>query len=145
MKKTEKKTDKITRASFAKVTDKDATDANFELIRESLLSQKSEILNRDSEFKSDQSQFLKLSDEGDQTAQELQNNVSIQLHERERKSLLVIEKTLSKFTTGTYGDCESCGEGIGTKRLIARPMAALCIACMEDLEDSKSQISTLFQ
>ena len=71
-------------------------DLNFEIIRESLLTQKSEILNRDSEFKSDQSQVGKFSDEADQTQQELQNNVSIHLHERERKSLLVIEKTLSK-------------------------------------------------
>lgn len=118
---------------------------NFQMIRESLLSQKSEILNRDSEFKSTQSQFSKFSDEADQTAQELQNNVSIHLHERERKSLLVIEKTLSKFTAGTYGDCEGCGESIGLKRLMARPMAALCIACMEDLEDSNSQTSQVFQ
>jgi DnaK suppressor protein len=118
---------------------------NFEIIRESLLLQKSEILNRNSEFKSDQSQVAKFSDEADQTQQELQNNVSIQLHERERKSLLVIEKTLSKFTAGTYGDCEGCGEGIGIKRLIARPMASLCISCMEDLEDSHSQNSNLFQ
>lgn len=128
-----------------KKTEKNCDGTSFELIRESLLLQKSEILNRDSEFKSDQSEFAKFSDEADQTAQELQNNVSIQLHERERKSLLVIEKTLSKFTAGTYGDCEGCGEGIGLKRLMARPMAALCIACMEDLEDSKSQTSPLFQ
>jgi len=118
---------------------------NLEIIRKSLLSQKSEILNRDSEFKSTQSEFSKFSDEADQTQQELQNNVSIHLHERERKSLLVIEKTLSKFTDGTYGDCEGCGEEIGIKRLIARPMAALCIACMEDLEDSSCQTNQIFQ
>jgi DnaK suppressor protein len=121
------------------------SDENFEVIRQSLLAQKSEILNRDSEFKSDQSQFSKFSDEADQTAQELQNNVSIHLHERERKSLLVIEKTLSKFTAGTYGECEGCGDTISVKRLMARPMAALCIACMEDLEDTKSQMNPIFQ
>ena len=137
MKKTEKKSTTIVQTPIA--------IANFELIRESLLTQKSEILNRDSEFKTDQSQFSKFSDEADQTQQELQNNVSIHLHERERKSLLVIEKTLSKFTEGTYGDCEGCGESIGAKRLMARPMAALCIACMEDLEDSNSQINLMTQ
>lgn len=120
-------------------------ELNFEMIRESLLAQKSDILNRNSEFKSDQSQFSKYSDEADQTAQELQNNVSIHLHERERKSLLIIEKTLSKFSAGTYGECEGCGESIGIKRLMARPMAALCIACMEDLEDSGPTSHSLFQ
>ncbi len=128
-----------------KDSEQNSKDNNFEMIRESLLTQKSDILNRNSEFKSDQSQFSKYSDEADQTAQELQNNVSIHLHERERKSLLIIEKTLSKFSTGTYGECEGCGESIGIKRLMARPMAALCISCMEDLEDSGSQNHSLFQ
>lgn len=117
----------------------------YEIIRDSLLLQKSEILNRHSEFKHAQSSdVVKLSDEGDQTAQELQNNVSIQLHERERKSLLLIERTLSKFSVGTYGECESCSENIGIKRLRARPLATLCINCMEDLEDASSN-SSLFQ
>ncbi len=118
---------------------------NYQFIRESLLQQKSEILNRDSQFKADQAQFSKCADEADQTVQELQNNVSIQLHERERKSLLLIEKTLSKFSEGTYGQCEGCGDQIGLKRLQARPMASLCIACMEELEDSNAQQPHLFQ
>lgn len=131
MKKTEKNSENL--------------ELHFQLIKESLLNQKSEILNRNSEFKDSQSQFSKYSDEADQTAQELQNNVSIQLHERERKSLLLIEKTLSKFADGTYGECEGCGESIGIKRLQARPMAPLCISCMEDLEDSHSSSQNLFQ
>lgn len=133
MKKTEKK------------SSAEEVSQNYEVIRESLLLQKSEILNRSNEFKSEQSQFAKYSDDADQTVQELQNNVSIHLHERERKSLLIIEKTLSKFTAGTYGSCEMCGEGIGHKRLLARPMAALCIACMEDLEDTKSNFNSALQ
>lgn len=131
MKKTEKSSENL--------------ELHFQLIKKSLLNQKSEILNRNSEFKDSQSQFSKYSDEADQTAQELQNNVSIQLHERERKSLLLIEKTLSKFADGTYGECEGCGESIGIKRLQARPMAPLCISCMEDLEDSHSSSQNLFQ
>jgi DnaK suppressor protein len=149
MKKTEKKSlAKSVSKPVMKLNGIESTSENvmnYDMIRQSLLSQKSEILNRDSEFKTDQSQFSKFADEADQTALELQNNVSIQLHERERKSLLAIEKTLSKFTLGTYGDCECCGESIGYKRLLARPMAAMCIACMEDLEDLKSQPGSLFQ
>ena len=133
MKKTEKK------------SSAEEVSQNYEVIRESLLLQKSEILNRSNEFKSEQSQFAKYSDDADQTAQELQNNVSIHLHERERKSLLIIEKTLSKFTAGTYGSCEMCHDSIGHKRLLARPMAALCIACMEDLEDTKSNFNSALQ
>lgn len=114
------------------------------LIRDSLLLQKSEILNRDNEFKLSQQDASKLSDEADQTALEQQNNISIQLHERERKSLLLIEKTLSKFASGTYGECESCGEHISIKRLQARPLTPFCINCMEELEENKSHTG-LFQ
>lgn len=114
------------------------------LIRDSLLLQKSEILNRDNEFKLSQLDVAKLSDEGDQTAQEQQNNISIQLHERERLSLVLIEKTLSKFATGTYGECESCGDEIAVKRLQARPLTPFCINCMEEHEE-QSHHSGLIQ
>ena len=121
-----------------------ALSPEINLIKESLLAQKSEILNRNNEFKQSQQDISKMSDEGDQTAQELQNNISIQLHERERKSLLLIEKTLSKFAAGTYGECESCGDTIAIKRLQARPLTPFCINCMEDHEEL-SQQSGLFQ
>ncbi len=114
------------------------------IIRDSLLLQKSEILNRDNEFKLAQLDVAKLSDEGDQTAQEQQNNISIQLHERERMSLVHIEKTLSKFATGTYGECESCGDEITIKRLQARPLTPFCINCMEEHEE-QSHHSGLIQ
>lgn len=114
------------------------------IIRDSLLLQKSEILNRDNEFKLSQLDVAKLSDEGDQTAQEQQNNISIQLHERERLSLVLIEKTLSKFATGSYGECESCGDEIAIKRLQARPLTPFCINCMEEHEE-QSHISGLIQ
>ncbi len=129
-----------------KIENSEATAMAPELrfIRDSLLLQKSEILNRDSEFKSVQLDVSKLSDEGDQTAQEQQNNISIQLHERERKSLVLIEKTLSKFASGTYGECESCGDDIAIKRLQARPLTPFCINCMEDHEE-QAQASGLFQ
>ena len=106
------------------------------LIKESLLFQKSEILNRDQEFKAAQTTIEKCSDDADSTVQELNNNVSIHLHERERKSLYSIEKALSKFTENSYGMCELCSDDIGLKRLQARPLAVLCIGCMEESENS---------
>jgi len=139
VKKTEKRSTK-------KISADDNVELNFQIIRDSLLQQKSEILNRNTQFKAEQkTEFAKCADEADQTVQELQNNVSIQLHERERKSLLLIEKTLSKFSEGTYGQCEGCSDQISLKRLQARPMAGLCIACMEELEESNSQQPHLFQ
>ena len=117
----------------------------LQTIKEALLVQKSEILNRDQEFKHSQTLVSKHSDEGDQTAQELLNNISIQLHERERKSLLLIEKTLSKISAGTFGECESCGDQISIKRLQVRPLSPFCINCMEEQEEFASSTGLMTQ
>ena len=111
-----------------------STRVELEAIKHSLLQQKSEILNKSFEFKSQQTELLKTSDEADAVAQELESNLSIQLHERDRHSLVLIDRALSKFSTSTYGECESCSETIDLRRLKARPLATLCISCMEDQE-----------
>ena len=108
--------------------------SELEIIKQSLLMQKSEILNKNFEFKSQQSNLYKTTDEADAVAQELDANLSIQLHERDRHSLVLIDKALSKFATNSYGECESCDEQIDIRRLKARPLATLCIQCMEEHE-----------
>jgi DnaK suppressor protein len=112
----------------------------LDLIKKSLLVQKSEILNKHLEFKSMQNASMKAADEADAVVQDLQDNLNIQLHERDRLSLILIDKALSKFTLGTYGQCESCEELIDVRRLKARPLATLCIACMEDQETSGNNL-----
>ncbi len=114
--------------------------AELEAIKQSLLQQKSEILNKNFEFKSQQSELSKSSGEADAVAQELESNLSIQLHERDRLSLILIDKALSKFALNKFGDCESCGDVIDLRRLKARPLATLCISCMEDQETSSRNL-----
>lgn len=109
-------------------------------LKESLLFQKSSILNKTSEFKKLQSESVQLSDEAEVASNDLSQNLSIHLHERDLNSLLQIEKALGKITEGTYGECESCGDSIHPKRLEARPLATMCIACMEELEEEKKRI-----
>lgn len=112
---------------------KDFTE-ELEFIKESLLLQKSQILNKTSEFRSERASTEKESDESDAVSQHLQENLHIQLHERDRMSLILIEKALSKFSSSTYGQCECCEDMIDIRRLRARPLATLCIVCMEDQE-----------
>lgn len=109
-------------------------DSELSFIKKSLLVQKSEILNKHQEFKSLQTSSAKAADEVDAVVQNLQDNLNIQLHERDRHSLILIDKALSKFASGTYGQCESCEEHIDLRRLKARPLATLCISCMEEQE-----------
>ena len=44
---------------------------------------------------------------------------------------------MQRLKDGTYGFCEETGEPIGIKRLIARPIATLCIAAQEKHENNE--------
>src|SRR5437667_9207520 len=46
-----------------------------------------------------------------------------------RETLLDIDAALGKLESGTYGQCESCGDDIAEARLEAMPAARLCMAC----------------
>ena len=109
-------------------------------LKESLLFQKSSILNKTHEFKKIQSENIQLSDEAEVASNDLNQNLTIHLHERDLNSLLQIEKALGKIAEGTYGECENCSDHIHPKRLQARPLAALCLACMEDLEEENRRL-----
>ncbi len=123
-----------------KNTDSAAVDNELLYIKKSLLEQKSEILNKSQEFKNLQTSSTKEADEADAVVQNLQDNLNIQLLERDRHSLLLIDRALSKFSTDSYGVCESCSDIIGMKRLKARPLAARCISCEEDQESANRNL-----
>ena len=53
---------------------------------------------------------------------------------RQIKLITKIDQAIKKIQNGTYGYCEETGEPIGLKRLIARPIATLCIAAQEKHE-----------
>jgi DnaK suppressor protein len=75
-----------------------------------------------------------LPDEVDLASSETDQAVNLKLRDRERVLLKKIDKALRKIETGEYGECESCGEPIGVKRLEARPVTDLCIRCKEEQE-----------
>jgi DnaK suppressor protein len=56
------------------------------------------------------------------------------LRERESKLAARIMDALRKLEDGTFGICEECGQPIPEKRLMARPIARLCIKCKEKQE-----------
>lgn len=117
-----------------KNTEGDSVEYELLHIKKSLLQQKSEILNKSLEFKSQQTVSVKAADEADAVVQNLQDNLNIQLHERDRHSLVLIDRALSKFSSNTYGICDACSDEISLKRLKARPLALRCMACEEELE-----------
>ena len=114
------------------------SEADFGFFKTFLLGQKSAILNKTKEFKSQQmSGVSATSDDGEAASLNYSMSMSIHLHERDRQVLVQIEKALGKIANGTFGLCETCKESIEAKRLQARPFAALCIDCMEEQEDPR--------
>jgi DnaK suppressor protein len=111
--------------------------AEIDAIKESLLNQKSIILNRQKEFKAESLMAsLHIADESEQSVFEQTQNLGLQIREKEMQVLHQIEKALSKIADGTYGQCESCSDPIGIKRLQARPFTTLCISCKEEQEST---------
>jgi DnaK suppressor protein len=56
------------------------------------------------------------------------------LREREKHLIQKIDLSISKIEAGTYGTCVMCEEDIGFDRLMARPVADLCIDCKSQQE-----------
>ncbi len=70
----------------------------------------------------------------DQASSYTEKNVELRAINRQIKLISKIESALKRIQNGTYGFCEETGEPIGLKRLIARPVATLCIAAQEKHE-----------
>ena len=72
-----------------------------------------------------------LADETDLAASELTQSLLFRLKDRERQLISKIDYALSKIDKGSFGQCDDCEEPIERKRLEARPVSTLCIACKE--------------
>tara|TARA_B100000424_G_C22714850_1_gene388790 strand:- start:233 stop:655 length:423 start_codon:yes stop_codon:yes gene_type:complete len=70
----------------------------------------------------------------DQASSYTDKSVEVKALNRSRKLISKIEQALRKIKEGTYGYCEETGEPIGIKRLLARPIASLCIEAQEKHE-----------
>ena len=76
-------------------------------------------------------------DLSDQASAESEQNFVLRLKDREQKLLKKIDESLDKIANNTYGICESCGEDINIKRLMARPVTTLCIDCKTKQEEEE--------
>ena len=70
----------------------------------------------------------------DQASSYTEKNVEMKAINRQIKLISKINQAIKKIENGTYGFCEETGDPIGIKRLIARPVATLCIAAQEKHE-----------
>ena len=79
----------------------------------------------------------------DQASSYTEKNVEMRAINRQIKLISKIDKAIKKIEDDTYGFCEETGEPIGIKRLIARPIAILCIAAQEKHEKEEKVYADL--
>ena len=70
----------------------------------------------------------------DQASSYTEKNVEMRAINRQIKLISKIDLAIKKIQEGTYGFCDETAEPIGLKRLMARPIANLCIAAQEKHE-----------
>ncbi len=104
------------------------------LQRESILEKAAGV--RQGELELDQDDFP---DEMDMALAEASLSFAGRIRERESKLLGKIDEALEQNDQGDYGECTSCGEEIGVKRLLARPVARLCVDCKDEQERLERQ------
>lgn len=80
-------------------------------------------------------------DSVDIAALEINQNSLAKIGKREQNHLKKIDAALEKMEDGTFGECESCGEQIAVARLMARPVAQLCIDCKTEQENEERRYS----
>ena len=73
-------------------------------------------------------------DPADRATQEEEQAIELRTRDRERKLLRKIAQARARIDDGSYGYCEETGEPIGLRRLLARPMATLCLEAQERRE-----------
>jgi|688.fasta_scaffold77252_4 DnaK suppressor protein len=86
-----------------------------------------------------------LADINDQASLESERSFELRIKDRERKLISKVYEALKKIEEGTYGVCESCGEAISVKRLMARPVTTLCINCKSEMEAEERREETILQ
>ncbi len=95
---------------------------------ESLLSQSREAVTSLTEVRETDADPL------DIAVTESNRDFTLRMADRERRLLSKIRYALERIQNGEYGTCESCGAPITFGRLMARPVATLCIDCKTEAE-----------
>ena len=117
---------------------------DIDKLREPLLEEKRKILNHLQDLTTSSEQELNSGsgDSVDIASSEINQSNLQKIGKREGYLLKKIDLAIKKMEEGTYGECESCGEPIALARLMARPVAQLCIDCKTEQENVERRFTT---
>ncbi len=112
-------------------------------IKKELLSRKKEIEGELLRFTEEDKyskgkhrpRFINIGTTNDDNAKEIDTyTTDLSLSRVLENNLADIGKALQRIAKGTYGICKYCGQEIGEKRLLARPVSSACIDCKSKLQ-----------
>ncbi len=110
------------------------TPEELDEFRSLLLDKRKSLIEQARDTLDAQDPEVRVPDEVDQASSEYDKSFEYRLRDREKFLLRKIEKALQRMDEGEYDLCESCGNPIGKKRLLARPETTYCIICKEEQE-----------
>ena len=136
---------KISKTYEPKLTEKYMCEKHKAYFKKKLAEWKSEIIKTNNEalYNNSLDDNSTSADMVDQASSYTEKNVEMRAINRQIKLIAKIDQALKKIKDGTYGYCEETGEPIEIKRLIARPIAALCIAAQEKHEKEEKVYADL--
>ena len=127
---------KISKTYVPKLTEKYMCEKHKAYFKKKLTEWKSEIIKSNNEalYNGSLDDNSVSADIVDQASSYTDKNVEMKAINRQIKLISKIDSAIKKIKEGTYGFCEETGEPIGIKRLMARPIATLCITAQEKHE-----------
>ena len=127
---------KISKTYIPKLTEKYMCDKHKAYFKKKLSEWKTEIIRSNNEalYNGSMDDNSVSADIVDQASSYTDKTVEMKAINRQIKLIAKIDQALKRIKDGTYGYCAETGEPIGIKRLIARPVAELCIAAQEKHE-----------
>ena len=136
---------KISKKYVPSVKEKYMCDKHKTYFKKKLTDWKTEIIRSNNEalYNSSLDDNSSSADIVDQASSYTEKNVEMRAINRQIKLISKIDQAIKKIKDNTYGYCEETGEPIGIKRLIARPIAALCIDAQEKHEKEEKVYADL--
>ena len=124
---------KISKKYIPKETEKYMCPKHLVFFKKKLQEWKTELKRTSNEaiYNSSMDDNSTSADIVDQASSYTEKNVEMRAINRQIKLISKIDGALKKIQDGTYGCCEETAEPIGLKRLMARPVATLCISAQE--------------
>ena len=127
---------KISKNYIPKDTEKYMCDKHLSFFKIKLTEWKKELVKANNEalYHGSMDDNSVSADIVDQASSYTDKNVEMKAINRQIKLISKIDQALLRVRDGVYGFCAETAEPIGLKRLMARPVAELCIAAQEKHE-----------